>query len=35
MKVFIGSLITGFEDERVAIKRAIEVFGHQAMMAEE
>jgi len=35
MKVFISSLISGFEGERAAVKRAIEVFGHQAIMAED
>lgn len=35
MKVFVSSLISGFEGERAAVKRAIEVFGHQAIMAED
>ncbi len=35
MKVFISSLISGMEAERAAVKRAIEVLGHQAVMAED
>lgn len=35
MKVFISSLISGMEAERAAVKRAIEVLGHQPVMAED
>lgn len=35
MKVFISSLITGMEAERAAARRAIEMLGHQAVMAED
>ncbi|CAD0353978.1 DUF4062 domain-containing protein [Xanthomonas hortorum pv. gardneri] len=35
MKIFISSLITGMEAERAAVKQAIELFGHQAIMAED
>lgn len=35
MKVFISSLISGMEAERAAVKRAIEVLGHEAVMAED
>jgi hypothetical protein len=34
MKVFISSLISGMEAERAAVKQAIELLGHQAIMAE-
>ncbi|MGW8275920.1 DUF4062 domain-containing protein [Xanthomonas axonopodis] len=35
MKIFISSLITGMEAERAAVKHAIELLGHQAIMAED
>ncbi|MEA9559573.1 DUF4062 domain-containing protein [Xanthomonas prunicola] len=35
MKIFISSLITGMEAERAAVKQAIELLGHQAIMAED
>ena len=35
MKVFISSLISGMEEERAAVKRAIELFRHRAVMAED
>lgn len=35
MKVFISSLISGMEAERAAVKRAVEVLGHQTIMAED
>lgn len=35
MKVFISSLISGMEAERAAVKRAIEMLGHQAIRAED
>lgn len=35
MKVFVSSLISGMEEERAAAKRAIEVLGHEPVMAEE
>ncbi|SMQ94521.1 DUF4062 domain-containing protein [Xanthomonas fragariae] len=35
MKIFISSLITGMEAERAAVKQAIELFGHEAIMAED
>lgn len=35
MKVFISSLISGMEDERAAAKRAVEILGHEATMAED
>lgn len=35
MKVFISSLITGMEDERATVKRAIEALGHEPIMAED
>ncbi|SOO18814.1 conserved hypothetical protein [Xanthomonas citri pv. fuscans] len=35
MKIFISSLITGMEAERAAVKHAIELLGHQAVMAED
>lgn len=34
MKVFISSLIAGMEVERAAAKRAIEILGHEPVMAE-
>ncbi|MBB4606499.1 hypothetical protein GGR59_002765 [Xanthomonas arboricola] len=35
MKVFISSLISGMGAERAAVKQAIELLGHQAIMAED
>lgn len=35
MKVFISSLISGMEEERAVVKRAIELFRHRAVMAED
>lgn len=35
MKVFISSLISGMEPTRAAVKRSIEMLGHQAVMAED
>ncbi|WP_102581047.1 DUF4062 domain-containing protein [Xanthomonas arboricola] len=35
MKVFISSLISGMEAERAAVKHAVELLGHQAIMAED
>lgn len=35
MKIFISSLISGMEAERAAAKHAIELFRHQAVMAED
>jgi Domain of unknown function (DUF4062) len=35
MKVFVSSLISGLEAERAAVKRAIGVFRHEAIMAED
>lgn len=35
MKVFISSLITGMEDFRLAAREAIELLGHEAVMAED
>ncbi|BCT93703.1 hypothetical protein LYSHEL_27300 [Lysobacter helvus] len=34
MKVFISSLITGLEAERAAVKQAVELLRHEAVMAE-
>lgn len=34
MNFFISSLISGFEDKREAVKRAITVLGHKPVMAE-
>ncbi|MBZ4039027.1 DUF4062 domain-containing protein [Novilysobacter selenitireducens] len=35
MKVFVSSLISGMEEERAAVRRAIELLGHEAVMAED
>lgn len=35
MKVFVSSLISGMEAERAAVRRAIEMLGHQPVMAED
>ena len=35
MKVFISSLISGMEAERAAAKKAIALFRHQPVMAED
>ncbi len=35
MKVFISSLISGMEAERAAARHAVEMLGHQAVMAED
>jgi hypothetical protein len=35
MKVFISSVITGFEDMRSAARRGIETLGHQVIEAED
>lgn len=35
MKIFVSSLISGFEAERRAVKRAVETLRHQAIMAED
>lgn len=34
MKIFVSSLIGGFEQERAAVKRAITALGHEPIMAE-
>ena len=34
MRIFISSLITGMEAERAGAKRAVEMLGHEAIMAE-
>jgi hypothetical protein len=34
MKIFVSSLISGMEAERAAVKRVIELLGHEAVMAE-
>ncbi|WP_411201673.1 DUF4062 domain-containing protein [Kosakonia cowanii] len=35
MNIFISSLISGFEDKRDAVKKAIIVLGHKPVMAED
>ena len=35
MKVFISSLITGMEDYRVAAREAVQLLGHEPIMAED
>lgn len=35
MKIFVSSLISGMQEERAAARRAIELLGHEAVMAED
>lgn len=35
MNIFISSLISGFEENRTAVKRAISILGHKPIMAED
>ena len=35
MEVFVSSLISGMEEDRAAVRRAIERLGHRAVMAED